>query len=81
MEESEKSPEKKAKKFLESKVILGEKNINHIIYPQHKEDIPLLNYLVENGYLLERGNTIKQFHYLLTLKGKAWLGIENMKLI
>jgi predicted transcriptional regulator len=77
-ETKEKSLEERAKKFLKFKVIIGCKKINYVICLKNKEDVPLFNYLVEKGYLIERGKTVKQFHYLLTLKGKEWIEVDDL---
>lgn len=70
--------EKEAKKFLESRFISGRKKVNNInIYPSDKKYIPLLNYLAENGYIVEKGESVKDFHYLLTQKGKELINFEK----
>lgn len=61
----------RAKYLLKTK-IKGKDKINLDIL---KGNIHEINYLVREGYLVEKGDTVGSFHYELTNKGKCFISI------
>lgn len=61
----------RAKDLLKTK-INGDAKINLDIL---KGNIHEINYLVKEGYLAEKGNTVGSFHYELTNKGKDFISV------
>ncbi len=59
-------------KYLLTTEINGEDKINLDIL---KGNIHEINYLVREGYLVEKGDTVGSFHYELTNKGKCFISI------
>jgi hypothetical protein len=73
MENIKESLEERAKKILKSEIMKNPEGIRiKFTIGDAKEDIPALNYLVSEGYTLEKGFTAKEFHYEATPYGKRW---------
>ena len=64
----------RAKYLLKTK-IKGKDKINLDIL---KGNIHEINYLVREGYLVEKGDTVGSFHYELTKKVKLFLFIKDL---
>jgi hypothetical protein len=78
MEEKKESLEERAKKFIKLIIAKEPEKLRLTFYIEDfEEDIPALNYLVEQGYSLEKGFTAGEFHYELTPYGKKWALDKN----
>ena len=73
VEEVKESLEKRSKELLKLQVMkkFKERPITFSIQ-DFGEDIPALNYLFGEGYTLEKGFTVKEFHYEITPYGIKW---------
>jgi hypothetical protein len=73
MEGEKESFEEKAKRLLKLK-ITEESGQTFLIlnFQSLGEDIPVINYLVKEGCILEKGKTVEEFHYKLTPYGRKW---------
>ena len=65
--------EERAKRFLKSRV-LAKPELLHVTFNLQDidGDVPLANYIFNEGYALEKGFTAKEFHYELTPYGRRW---------
>lgn len=79
MKENQDNLEDKAKNFLE-KMIGSDperKGFNPSKLKNLSECLSEINYLLENGYICEKGDTVGTFHYEFTRKGKSIISIMN----
>ena len=73
MEDKKESLEEKAKRLLKLQVMKKPREMLITFdFQSFEEDIPALNYLVREGYAVEVGELVKDFHYEATPKGKEW---------
>jgi hypothetical protein len=71
--EDRKALEGRAKIFLKSRVMIKPELLRVTFTLQDiNGDIPLANYIFNEGYSLEKGFTAKEFHYELTPYGRRW---------
>ena len=66
--------EEKSKEFLKEKIInLKKTSFNLSDVEKLDEQILKINYLVKNQYIIESGDTIKDFYYEITNNGMKWV--------
>jgi hypothetical protein len=70
----DKSLENRAKELLIEKIInLKRTTFNLRDIKKLEEQITVINYLVNNSYIVEEGETVKDFSYKITNKGRKWI--------
>jgi len=76
MKEGENYLEEKSRELLKAKYVKG-KGLYLSDICSLENYILVINYLTKNHYLVEVGNTVKDFHYELTFDGKLWIKNNN----
>jgi hypothetical protein len=74
MEDKKESLEERAKRLLKSKITGNYKEIGYdpLDIENLKENVEVIDYLVEKRYIIERGDTVKSFVYIPTPDGRKW---------
>jgi predicted Mrr-cat superfamily restriction endonuclease len=72
-EDKENNLEEKSKEFLKGKIInLKRTSFKLSDVEKLDEQILKIDYLVKNQYIIESGETVKNFHYEITNNGMKW---------
>lgn len=75
MEEDKKSLEEKSKEFFKLEIYPNFNGVHPVKIKNFEEKLPLINYLYENKYLSQFGDTVESFRYIATNEGRKWAGI------